>query len=157
DASTNVTMLSGDTNGDGIADFAINLAGNLTLSETDFTAGSVVMPVTTPGTAGADTLTGSEVNDTLSGLGGNDTLAGGAGNDLLDGGTGADTLVGGLGNDTYVVDDAGDVVTEVYVPYAAPSGFAVKGAADVDADGDLDVLTWNSSTNTAQLQLLQNG
>lgn len=30
----------------------------------------------------------------------------------LDGSTGADTLVGGAGNDTYIVDDAGDVVTE---------------------------------------------
>ena len=31
---------------------------------------------------------------------------------VLDGGAGADTLVGGTGNDTYVVDNAGDVVTE---------------------------------------------
>ena len=30
----------------------------------------------------------------------------------LDGGAGADTLTGGAGNDTYVVDNAGDVVTE---------------------------------------------
>ena len=30
----------------------------------------------------------------------------------LDGGGGADTMVGGAGNDTYVVDNAGDVVTE---------------------------------------------
>ena len=57
--------------------------------------------------------TGGEINDTLSGLGGNDTLRGFAGNDLLDGGTGADMMEGGEGDDTYVVDDAGDVVTEV--------------------------------------------
>ena len=31
---------------------------------------------------------------------------------MLDGGAGADTLTGGAGNDTYVVDSAGDVVTE---------------------------------------------
>ena len=31
---------------------------------------------------------------------------------MLDGGAGADTMIGGLGNDTYVVDNAGDVVTE---------------------------------------------
>ena len=37
---------------------------------------------------------------------------GGVGNDTLDGGAGADTLIGGTGNDTYVVDNAGDVVTE---------------------------------------------
>ena len=32
---------------------------------------------------------------------------------MLDGGIGADTLIGGDGNDTYVVDNAGDVVTEL--------------------------------------------
>ncbi|PCD63939.1 hemolysin, partial [Rhizobium phaseoli] len=31
---------------------------------------------------------------------------------IMTGGTGADHLIGGLGNDTYVVDNAGDVVTE---------------------------------------------
>ena len=31
---------------------------------------------------------------------------------VIDGGAGADTMAGGLGNDTYVVDDAGDVITE---------------------------------------------
>ena len=41
------------------------------------------------------------------------TLTGNAGNNVLDGGAGTDTMTGGAGNDTYVVDDAGDVVTEV--------------------------------------------
>ena len=31
---------------------------------------------------------------------------------MLDGGAGADTMTGGAGNDTYVVDNAGDTVTE---------------------------------------------
>ena len=35
-----------------------------------------------------------------------------AGNDTLNGGAGADTMAGGAGNDTYIVDNAGDVVTE---------------------------------------------
>ena len=35
-----------------------------------------------------------------------------AANNTLDGGAGADTMTGGAGNDTYVVDNAGDVVTE---------------------------------------------
>ncbi|MFK0269172.1 peroxidase family protein, partial [Pseudomonas asiatica] len=39
-------------------------------------------------------------------------IVGGAGNDLLNGGAGADRLVGGLGNDTYMVDNAGDRLTE---------------------------------------------
>ncbi len=47
------------------------------------------------------------------GTAGNDTLTGSTGNDLLDGGAGADTMSGGAGNDTYLVDNAGDVVTEL--------------------------------------------
>ena len=39
-------------------------------------------------------------------------ITGNNGNDTLDGGAGADTLVGGAGNDRYIVDNAGDVVTE---------------------------------------------
>ncbi|WP_298951270.1 calcium-binding protein [uncultured Methylobacterium sp.] len=43
----------------------------------------------------------------------NNTLTGTAGANILDGKAGADTMIGGLGNDTYVVDDAGDIVTEL--------------------------------------------
>ena len=39
-------------------------------------------------------------------------VVGNAGNNVLDGKAGADTLQGGAGNDTYVIDNAGDVVTE---------------------------------------------
>ena len=49
------------------------------------------------------TLTGNAINN---------ALYGGVGNDTLNGGAGADTMTGGAGNDTYVVDNAGDVVTE---------------------------------------------
>jgi Ca2+-binding RTX toxin-like protein len=64
------------------------------------------------GGAGADVLNGYETADTLSGFGGNDTLVGWGGDDRLDGGAGADAMQGGLGNDTYVVEAAGDVVSE---------------------------------------------
>ena len=40
-------------------------------------------------------------------------LTGNRGNNRLDGGAGEDTLLGGAGDDTYVVDEAGDVVSEV--------------------------------------------
>ncbi|NKL38492.1 RTX toxin, partial [Rhizobium leguminosarum bv. viciae] len=40
------------------------------------------------------------------------TITGGAGNDMLNGAAGADSLIGGAGNDTYIVDNAGDIVTE---------------------------------------------
>ncbi|HYC48492.1 MAG TPA: hypothetical protein VED01_23715, partial [Burkholderiales bacterium] len=51
-------------------------------------------------------------NDTFTSAKGNDSLNGGSGNDLLNGGAGADALAGGTENDTYVVDNAGDSVTE---------------------------------------------
>ncbi|MDO5069753.1 MAG: Ig-like domain-containing protein [Neisseria zoodegmatis] len=59
-----------------------------------------------------DVLTGNKAANNIYGGAGDDTLNGGEGDDYLDGGTGADKLNGGTGNDTYVVDDAGDVVTE---------------------------------------------
>ena len=67
---------------------------------------------------GTDTLTsienviGGGGNDTLVGDAQNNVLIGGAGDDTLNGGVGADAMSGGLGNDTYIVDNAGDVVTE---------------------------------------------
>ncbi|WP_376958202.1 cadherin-like domain-containing protein [Azospirillum sp. A26] len=57
--------------------------------------------------------TGNALDNRLTGGAGADSLVGLDGNDTLDGGLGADTLVGGLGNDVYLVDDAGDVVTEL--------------------------------------------
>lgn len=65
------------------------------------------------GLAGADILLGEGGDDFLYGGDDGDTIDGGLGNDLLDGGTGADALTGGAGDDTYVVDDAGDSVTEL--------------------------------------------
>ena len=45
------------------------------------------------GTAGADSLNGSNANDTIDGLAGNDTLTGGSGDDRLDGGAGIDQAI----------------------------------------------------------------
>ncbi|WP_372353366.1 M10 family metallopeptidase C-terminal domain-containing protein [Rhizobium sp. BT-175] len=61
---------------------------------------------------GAFAGTGNNLDNTITGGAAADTLSGGAGNDTLDGGAGADTLIGGEGNDTYLVDNAGDLVTE---------------------------------------------
>ncbi|MBR0906614.1 peroxidase family protein [Bradyrhizobium liaoningense] len=65
------------------------------------------------GGLGNDTLNGGDGIDTLNGGDDVDTLNGGAGADILNGGAGADIMVGGADNDTYVVDEAGDVVTEL--------------------------------------------
>jgi Ca2+-binding RTX toxin-like protein len=60
-----------------------------------------------------DWLYGYGGHDTLSGGGGDDFLYGGDGHDTLSGGTGADTMEGGDGYDVYLVDNAGDIVTEL--------------------------------------------
>ena len=67
------------------------------------------------GTGGPDTLDGTlaGVRLALSGGAGNDVLLGGTAADMLDGGTGDDRMTGGAGDDIYVVDSAGDVVTEL--------------------------------------------
>ena len=60
----------------------------------------------------ADTVDGGAGNDDVFGDSGDDQLWGGTGNDLLDGGTGADVMAGQTGDDTYIVDNAGDIVSE---------------------------------------------
>lgn len=53
-----------------------------------------------------------DTNFNLTGDAGNNILTGNAGINVIDGGKGADTMIGGDGNDTYVLDNAGDIVTE---------------------------------------------
>jgi len=107
------------------------------------------------------TLTGTAA---LTGTGNNldNRLTGNSGANRLDGGTGADTLVGGLGNDTYVVDDAGDVVTEQlnegtdmvqsaisYTLTANLENLTLIGTGAINATGNSqnNLLTGNSGQN----------
>jgi len=116
----------------------------------------------TQGTSGPDTLIGSPAADILRGLGGDDVLQGGDGDDLLDGGPGADSMSGQAGNDTYLVDVAGDVVTEPAgqgtdevqstITYALPANvekLTLTGAAPVDGIGNAlgNALTGNGAAN----------
>ena len=87
---------------------------NLTLTgsaDLNGTGNSVANILT--GNDGANVLDGGDGADRLFGGLGNDQLIGGLGGDLLDGGAGADQMAGGSGDDTYVVDDAGDTITEL--------------------------------------------
>lgn len=82
----------------------------------------------------------------LSGGGGDDVLTGGIGHDTLDGGTGADIMAGGRGDDRYIVDSAGDVVTE-----AATSGFdTVISSIDYTLPDNVEDLTLTGSAITGQ-------
>ncbi|NKM89647.1 RTX toxin, partial [Rhizobium laguerreae] len=76
-----------------------------------YTLGSDVENLAYIGTL-AFTGTGNDLDNVITGGSAIDTLSGGVGNDTLNGGAGADRLIGGEGNDTYIVDNAGDVVTE---------------------------------------------
>lgn len=66
------------------------------------------------GGADDDELHGGDDNDVILGGSGNDIIYGNGGNDTLNGGTEADLMSGDAGNDTYVVDNAGDKVSELY-------------------------------------------
>ena len=86
-------LLGGATGGDGQGDTFVSIENLL-------------------GSANNDSLTGNDADNVLDGSGGNDTLIGNGGNDRLVGGAGTDNMSGGQGNDVYIVDAAGDVVTE---------------------------------------------
>jgi Ca2+-binding RTX toxin-like protein len=103
-----------------IAAESLNAGTDLVRASVAFTLGNNVENLTLTGAAAingtgnslANVITGNNAANVLSGLVGNDALNGLGGNDRLDGGTGADAMAGGIGDDTYVVDDAGDTVSE---------------------------------------------
>ena len=112
--------------------------------------------------SGDDFISGGSFTDYLKGFAGNDTLAGNGGNDTLEGGLGADTLKGGLGDDTYIVDNTGDIVTELsgqgidlvqtsitYTLKVNVENLTLTGTAAVNGTGNTlnNTLTGNSAAN----------
>ena len=79
---------------------------------------------------------------------------------VIDGGAGADAMAGGAGNDTYVVDDAGDIITEALtggtdlvkssITYSLAGSnlenLTLTGAGHIDATGNAlaNILTGNA-------------
>lgn len=95
--------------------------------------------------AAADHLAGGAGNDSLFGYGGADLLSGGGGNDYLDGGAGADRMIGGLGNDTYIVDSAGDRITELLGGGRDLVRSAIAFDLSVDWSAEIEDLTYTGT------------
>nr|WP_269466218.1 M10 family metallopeptidase [Rhizobium leguminosarum] len=91
-----------DNAGDGVAENAAAGTDTVRTTLASYALGANLENLTYIGTA-AFTGTGNDFAN---------TITGGVGNDILDGASGADILIGGAGNDTYIVDNAGDLVTE---------------------------------------------
>lgn len=127
---------------------------NLTLTGT--------LSVIGTGNALANKLTGNAGNNALFGGDGRDTLSGGDGNDTLDGGTGADSLTGGMGDDVYIIDDAGDRISEganggvdtvvsriTFTLGTNVENLTLDGASDINAIGNsaANILIGNAGNN----------
>jgi Ca2+-binding RTX toxin-like protein len=89
-------------------------------------------------------------------------INGNTGNNILNGGIGADILIGGLGNDTYVVDNVGDVITELaaggtdlvqssisWALATETENLTLTGAANINGTGNaaVNVITGNAGNN----------
>jgi Ca2+-binding RTX toxin-like protein len=98
----------------------------------------------------------------LTGNAQNNALEGGAGNDTLNGAGGADNMIGGLGDDRFIVNDIGDIVTELLnegtdrvnssIAYTLPiyvENLMLTGTAAINGNGNglNNILNGNGANN----------
>jgi hypothetical protein len=110
------TIISYDTDGDGVEDGALTLLGDgapktlyletsngettLTAEAADLPMGAAVLAL---GSMSPDILAGGSGNDRLASLGDDDVVVGGGGDDILDGGAGTDTAGYGGNQSSYTL------------------------------------------------------
>ncbi len=138
-----------------------NEGTDLVQASVSYTLSANVENLTLTGTA-AINGTGNALGNVLTGNSDANILAGLDGNDYIDGGAGADQMKGGAGDDTYVVDNAGDKITEGnnagndtvmssvdFVVAGYIENVILTGSADIKAvgNGEANHLTGNSGNN----------
>jgi Ca2+-binding RTX toxin-like protein len=113
DAARGVTVLQGDTNGDRVADFAIDLTGNISLSVSDFTGSVTVGSLAGPLVAIADFN-----------------------------GDGHGDILWQNSNGTVAIWDSGQINLAHWIsnPGVVPSSSHIFGAGDFDGNGQGDIL-----------------
>lgn len=140
-----------DSTGDVVTEGS-GMGTDLILASVSYTASANVENLTLTGSAAINATGNALVN----------VLTGNSAANVLDGGAGADKLIGGAGNDTYVVDIAGDAITELdgqgtdlilsavtYTVSAFVENLTLTGSAANKATGNTldNVLTGNSGNN----------
>lgn len=133
------SFIAGDTNGDGVADFTIKVAG----VQTDIAGISPPPAGMIMGTVGNDTIKGTAGNDSVNALGGDD---------VVNGSLGADTIDGGAGNDAinYAVSTAGvnvDLTRDVQLGGEA-QGDRLTGIERVGGSAYADQIRGDNNGNT---------
>ena len=158
--NSGVNTLTGGAGNDtyivGEDDVVVELSGegdDTVMSDASYTLGDHIENLILTGGGNIDG-TGNALDNTLIGNSGNNTLAGAAG---------VDVMLGGLGDDLYIVDNAGDVVSEeedegidtveASVSYTLGDhieNLVLTGSGNINATGNAldNVLTGNSGTNT---------
>jgi Ca2+-binding RTX toxin-like protein len=96
------------------------------------------------GTAGPDTLNGTNKSDCIDGRGGNDTINGGNGKDVLLGGDGDDTISGGNGGDYIFGGDGNDTM------------YGNNASDNMDGEDGIDQLDGGRGNDTCLGEILLN-
>ncbi len=130
---------------------------NIEIGGTTYAVSSFVPVVPQPvinGTAGADNLTGNNLDNTINGLGGNDSLTASGGTDTLNGGAGDDTY-NVSGANGIVVENANEGIDTVNIDVTHTLGANVEnlvltGSAAINGTGNAldNKITGNSGNNT---------
>ena len=155
------TVVSGDINGDKVADFEIGIAGQQNLTSQDFLfatplpTAAAKMGWASVGNAlnlaAYNTITGSSVSDNLKGSAsadyivggqGSDWISAGAGDDVIHGGAGRDYLTGGAGADTFYFTNTGEFGDVIVDFEAGVDKIYLADIADLPAQAQNTSWSW---------------